>query len=114
MAKEYDYFKAQTETVLIRAEQGGRNHDNSSPSERRLAAAVFQQALADLKGDDQDNRRCALVFLLWDNSLFPFWCQQLNLDPKLFRRRLRKHLLGPLQELSGEIAAENHGLSRLG
>jgi hypothetical protein len=27
---------------------------------------------------------------------------------------LRKHLLGPLQELSGEIAAENHGLSRLG
>lgn len=112
--KEYDYFTAQTETVLNRAEQGGSNHGNSSLSEQRLASAVFQQALADLKGNDQDNRRCALVFLLWDNSLFPFWCQQLNLDPKLFRRRLRKHLLGPLQELSAGMAAENHGLSRLG
>ncbi len=114
MMGKYDDLTAQTETFLIRAEMGCGNHGNHSASERRLASAVFQQALTDLKGDDQDNRHSALVFLLWDNSLFPFWCQQLNVDPKLFRRGLRKHLLGPLQELSGGMAAENHGASRLG
>ena len=72
---------------------------------RKLAAAVFRIALEDLKASHPNNRRTALHFLLKDESDFSFWCQRLEVDPVAFRNGLRKHVLGPYENLSDFVSA---------
>ncbi len=78
-----------------------RESANSDVNDRSLAAAVFSSALQDLRGNHHGQRRDALSFLLEDESDFVFWCQLLKVDPQAFRKRLSKHILGPLEGLSG-------------
>ena len=70
-------------------------------NEGRLAAAVFQMALQDLRGDHPVHRRSALAFLFKEKTEFSFWCQRLDVDPSAFRERLLERTFGPLEGLFG-------------
>ncbi len=76
----------------------------SETNERRLAAAVFQMALQDLRGDLPVHRRSALSFLFRNEADFSFWCQRLDVDQQAFRERLLERTFGRLEGLSGLIA----------
>ena len=77
---------------------------NCEANQRKLAAAVFRMALEDLRGSHRSHRRCALHFLLKDDSDFSFWCQRLEVDPEAFRKGLCKHVLGPYEGFSGLVS----------
>ena len=76
----------------------------SETNERRLAAAVFQMALQDLRGDHPVHRRSALAFLFREKADFSFWCQRLDVDPSAFRERLLERTFGSFEGLSGLTA----------
>ncbi len=85
---------AQVEEFLLGGEQV-----SSEVELRRLAIEIFRRALADLRCPQLNEQHSALHFLLKDEANFSFWCEQLDLDPKTFRQRLRKNALAPWEGL---------------
>lgn len=77
-------------------------HHREPNSLRRLACAVFTQALKDSGIIHYRNkskrkkslRQEAIRFLTHDDEAFPFWCEALNLHPEKVRTELKRRLGG--------------------
>jgi hypothetical protein len=55
---------------------------------RRLAIAVLQQAVMDLRGPIPEYQRCAAAFMARPEDFGDFWCALAGLDGDAVRERL--------------------------
>jgi hypothetical protein len=59
---------------------------------RRLAIAVLQQAVADLRGPTSGYRRSAAAFMARREDFDQFWCALAGLDADAVRERLSEQV----------------------